>query len=350
MRRIIETILILALSCIPLGGLNASAEFVPALLAGIILCHLALFSPLGYMEYGVALIYAGLAWFFPEMGLMAPLVVYGLYQRKPSLALVPLISVLIPLQVVSLLISGLAIWMSQKELESRHKERKYMAMRDDFVQNEMLQRMVLKEEELNHEKNLEIAVLKERNRISREIHDSVGHTISSAMLQLEAMKVTAGESEKEKLTKLSRAMTTGMEEIRASLHNLQSESISLQTEVEQLTEPMKSTYQIFTTLQMEEDIPLPVKRAVKNLIREALTNIQKHSDATEIRIILRELPQHYTAGVKDNGSEKKRQQGLGLSTQEEAARALGGVFSSGWSDGFFVHMAIPKDTASRLEE
>lgn len=342
MRKLIESALLLLLSGFALGSLEQAADAIPVIIAVIILANLTLFSPLRFLEHCAALAFLLLRLFFPAAGVFSPLMAYALFQRRPWLTLIPLVA-LFPFRFSGVLIFLLALWLAWQTQYSERQDKRYIAMRDDYAQNEILQSRIQQEEALSHEKNLEIAVLKERNRISREIHDSVGHTISGTILQLEAMKITADPDQAQRLTKLSQALAKGMEEIRASLHNLQNDSISLQAEVEALTEPMQGSYRITTTLQMDEEVPLEVKRAVRNLIREALTNIRRHSDATEIRIVLRELPQHYTAGVKDNGSETKRQEGLGLSTQEEAARSLGGVFSSGWSDGFYVHMAIPKD-------
>lgn len=342
MRRLAETWLILIFACIPLGSLSAVTERLPLILPGISLCYLVLFSMVSYSEYFGAAAFLVLWYFFPELYLMAPVMAYALSQRQRPLAAVPLLAVLYPVRPLYLLLLGLALWLSYQELKSREREKAYLAMRDDFVQNDLLQRRILKEEELNHQKNLEIAILKERNRISREIHDSVGHTISAGILQIEAMKLSAPDPLKEKLTGLSAAMSKGMEEVRNSLHNLHNESISLKAEIEELTGPLAEGYEVAVDLQMDEEVPLEIKRAVLSMLRESLTNISKHSDADTIRISVRELPQHYTASVKDNGTQKDIKSGLGLVSMEEMARSLGGALSKGWSDGFYVHLTLPK--------
>lgn len=342
MRRIIETCLVLILSCLPLGSPARVAELLPLLLSGISLSYLVLFSTVKYLDYGLAAVVLALWFFFPDMYFIAPLLAYAVFQRDRRLTLLPLVMDLFPVRPFHLLIILLSLWLAYHEYQAREREKAYLAMRDDFVQNDLLQRRILKEEELNHQKNLEIAILKERNRISREIHDSVGHTISAGILQIEAMKLSAPEPLREKLGVLSTALSHGMEDVRISLHNLHNESISLKSEIEALTRPMATAYNIETVIQLDEGAPIEVKRAVISMLREQLTNIQKHSDGNAIKIIVRELPQHYTATVKDNGSEQKIRSGLGLASMEEMTRALGGVFSRGWSDGFFVHMTLPK--------
>lgn len=345
MRRIIELGLILAVSFLSLGSLAGAAEAVPYILGGIILCCLSLLSRSLWPGAVLAGVY-GLIWLrFPGIAIGAPLLCYGLLQRNRWLAALPLVTLAAVFEPVFLTGALLALWMSHQEMRSRQGEQAYYAMRDDFVQNEILQHRILKEEESNHEKNLEIAVLRERNRISREIHDSVGHTISAALLQIEALKIFAQEPVKGKLAALSDALSRGMEEVRQSLHNLHNESISLAVEVARLTASMEDAYHITKTIQLDDTVPMSVKQAMLSLLREALTNIRRHSDATEIRISLRDLPRHYTITVKDNGSAKAVRSGIGLSSMEEMSRSLGGVFSRGWSEGFFVHMAVPKEPA-----
>lgn len=349
MRRIIELSLVLAVSCISLGTAAGAAEAVPYILGGIILCCLSLLSFSPRSGAVLAGVYFLIWLLFPGLSIGAPLLCYGLFQKNRWLSGVALATVVFVPKPVFFIASLLALWMSWQELRSRESEQAYYTMRDDFVQNEILQHRILKEEESNHEKNLEIAVLHERNRISREIHDSVGHTISAALLQIEALKVSAEGPVKDKLSALSNALSRGMEEVRRSLHNLHNESISLAVEVARLTAPLEETYQITKTIQIDDAVPMPVKQAMLSLLREALTNIRRHSDATQIRVMLRDLPQHYTITVKDNGSQKAIQSGIGLSSMEEISRSLGGVFSRGWSEGFFVHMAVPKEMPAQSE-
>ncbi len=349
MRRFIETLLLLLLCLIPLADLRQVADAIPVILPALSLAWLILYSPIRWSEYLLAALYLGLWLLEPTAALLAPLPAYGLVQKNRWLSLAPLILTLIPVRPYTLLVALLALWLAWHEQTSRRREAAYLRMRDDFTQNERLQHRIRQEEALNHEKNLEIAVLQERNRISREIHDSVGHTISAALLQIEAMKLSAEGPARDRLDRLSAALASGMEEVRRSLHDLHSGSISLQTEIDRLTEDMAGRYTIETHITLDEETPLAVKRAALALVREALTNITRHSDATAIQILLRELPRHYTVTVKDNGSHRPVRLGIGLSSMEEMARSLGGVFSHGWSQGFFVHMTLPRPASAGTE-
>ena len=192
MRRIIETCLILILSCIPLSSLSHVADLLPVILLGISMCYLVLFSTLKYADYVIAMINVGLWFLFPELYLIAPLMAYGFFQRNKNLALIPLVLSFFPWRPLYLFFCMVALWLTYHELKAREKEKAYLIMHDGFVQKEILQRRIIKEEEINHQKNLEIAILKERNRISREIHDSVGHTISAGILQIEATQQYPG--------------------------------------------------------------------------------------------------------------------------------------------------------------
>lgn len=349
MRRFIETLLLLLLCLIPLGSLRQVADTIPVILPALSLAWLILYSPIRWSEYFLAALYLGLWVLHPAAALVGPLPTYGLFQKNRWMSLIPLVLMVTSAQPYTLLVTALALWLAWHEQTRRQQEAAYLRMRDDFIQNERLQHRVRQEEALNHEKNLEIAILQERNRISREIHDSVGHTISAALLQIEALKLSAQGPSRDRLEKLSSALASGMEEVRRSLHDLHSGSISLKTEIGRLTEDMTPRYTIETHISLDEETPLAVKRAALTLVREALTNVTRHSDATAIQILLRELPLHYTVTVKDNGSKKPIKVGIGLSSMEEMTRSMGGVFSHGWSKGFFVHMTLPRPAPAEPE-
>ncbi len=90
---------------------------------------------------------------------------------------------------------------------------------------------------LNIDQNnrIENAILSERNRISRDIHDGLGHLTSRAILQLGALMVVEKDPvKKEALNEIKNTLSEGMTEVRRSLHNLQSESINLKAEIEKL--------------------------------------------------------------------------------------------------------------------
>lgn len=280
--------------------------------------------------------------FSPVTLFFSPLLSYSLYQRDPRLSLIPLASGFFCQSIEITFIHGLALWLSHQEQFSRRRRGEYFRLQNDYKEKEYLQRLVAKEQNINYEKNLEIAILMERNRISRELHDSIGHTLSAALLQMEALKIMAPKDLRPRIEQIRNALSQGMTEIRASLHNLHNTSFSLENEIQKLMKPLSSRFQVNLDSQILEP-PLEVKRFILTMVRECLTNVTKHSDGEVVDIILRDLPKNYTVTIKDNGHEKERGKGIGLLNMEESARSLGGFLSYGYSGGFFVHLNLPKE-------
>ena len=112
---------------------------------------------------------------------------------------------------------------------------KYNRLRD--TAREMSIQLEKQKEELIEKSKImsSIATLNERNRIAREIHDNVGHLLSSAILQSGALiTIVKDEKIKEHLVSLKDTLTKAMNSIRESVHNLHEESVDLKIQIEEL--------------------------------------------------------------------------------------------------------------------
>ena len=92
------------------------------------------------------------------------------------------------------------------------------------------------------------------------------------------------------------------------------------------------------------DLPVDVKICFTAVVREALSNIAKHSSATEARVTVMEHPSFYQLVVSDNGIGKKSggQVGIGLQSMADRVDALRGVFRAESDKGFNIFISIPK--------
>lgn len=250
MRRFIEESLLMGLCLVVLVPSSELSRAPVPLLLALILVSLALESPLKDWMHGWFLLAVPLWLWQRDLSFFAPLLAYAFWQRRPWLAVVPLLFVLVPLSLPGLVGLCLALWLARMEEQSRKEEALRMTLRDEFTQKERLSRAISREADKAFEKNMEIAVLKERNRIAREIHDSVGHTLSAALLQLKALWMTAPEAMRPRIEVLTEQMSKGMEDIRKSLHNLHSQSQPWAVSVEALTEPMRPHYEIICTIEV----------------------------------------------------------------------------------------------------
>ena len=90
-----------------------------------------------------------------------------------------------------------------------------------------------------------------------------------------------------------------MNSIRESVHDLHDESIDLRQSIAEATREMKEHYQLTVDYDMSPEIPRNVKYCFITAVKEAMSNIAKHSDADKISVILREHPAFYQMTVED---------------------------------------------------
>lgn len=192
---------------------------------------------------------------------------------------------------------------------------------------------------------IHVAMLNERNRIARDIHDNVGHLLSRCILQIGAiMTLNTDPVITENLELVKETLNISMNSIRQSVHNLHDESIDLYNELLHLTRNF-SFCPVTLDYDMEQEVGVKLKYCFIAIIKEALSNIHKHSNATEIKIILRSHPGFYQLIIQDNGLVKDYdpERGIGLSNMKERVATFKGTFLIQTKQGFRVFISIPKE-------
>lgn len=344
MRKMTESFLILLVCIVGINDYDRIASLIPLILLSLILTLILINSNNKILPIVCIIGFIGASIRYPELSKFIPLLMYSSFWHNKYFPILFLVPILIHPDISVIFIGIIAVYMAWREYNSSIMKESYLSMRDTYRQNELLQQRIASEHEELFEKNIDIAVLEERNRISRELHDSVGHTISSSLMQVEALSLISEGKVKEKLEALSLILSSGMDDIRASIHNMHNESIRLEKIIDDLTAPMKERFTVERDLQLSDDVPPGVKRVMETVIKEALTNISKHSDGDDIKLIIRELPNHFTLTVKDNGKSKPvRKDGMGLKNMSEAVRNEGGYFTTGYNEGFYIHTTLPKN-------
>ncbi|MGI6163345.1 MAG: sensor histidine kinase [Bacillota bacterium] len=177
-------------------------------------------------------------------------------------------------------------------------------LRDSGYEMSMLLRQ--KNQELIEKQDYEIrlATLNERARIAREIHDHVGHLLSRSILQVGALMVTKdNEEERQSLEVVRDTLSQAMDRIRASVHDLHDESLDLRTKVESLVReftfcPIRLDY------RLDREPEKGIAYCFIAVIKEGLSNIIRHSNATQVTLTLLEHPALYQLVLQDNGTQK----------------------------------------------
>jgi signal transduction histidine kinase len=198
------------------------------------------------------------------------------------------------------------------------------------------------------------ATLDERNRIAREIHDSVGHVLTAQTIQLNNA-IAFWQSEPDKayrfLVESKELVRTALKDIRHSVSSLRSDPLegkSLQTAIALLFQEFSSRTKIIPdyNLVLNHSLNKEIKLTVYRIIQEALTNIVKHSQAEAVKVELQTFPKHLYLLIEDNGKGFKLEQnttGFGLQGMRERVMALKGKMeiSSSLHRGCTITINIP---------
>ncbi|MDJ0689913.1 MAG: sensor histidine kinase [Xenococcaceae cyanobacterium MO_188.B32] len=181
------------------------------------------------------------------------------------------------------------------------------------------------------------AILQERNRIAREIHDSVGHYLTAQSIQLENTALFLATDREKAAYHLQNARQLGkdaLQNVRQSVATLRNHPLkgrSLKIAIEQLVEEFKrnSGIAIAFSLNLLTSPSMEVTTALYRILQEALTNISKHSNATQVHLTLTEQNSHIYLHIKDNGkgfNPAENTTGFGLQGMRERTEALDGKF------------------------
>lgn len=230
-----------------------------------------------------------------------------------------------------------------RQLETVQQE--LIHSRDESVEKQELLQQKYKTLREKQDNELRMATLKERNRIAREIHDHIGHGLSRSLIQLGAIMTINKNTDFEKqLHPLKLTLDEAMTNIRNSVHDLHNESIDFSISLQQLLDEMND-YEVILKCDISNDISQNTAYCLLAIIKEAFTNIQKHSDATTIEVYAQELSDFYRLVIEDNGTSKKGlhiNNGIGLKNMENRIQELHGMIHFSNEKGFRIFASIPK--------
>ncbi len=369
MERIIDKVIALIFCCVVMVLAGTTTQMLVGLLVAISFSALFELPKLPWQVQAISpSLYAVLALFFPDFVVFLPLAAGDAFR----LVLIPLrFTWLVPLATCIVLpergtvpiellccaalfcvLSCLMVWRSGKEEELLRASR---MRRDDLAKASRSLEMRNRDLRERQEMELHLATLNERSRIAREIHDNVGHLLTRSVLQVEALSVVHAGDEQltEELKHVSGTLNTAFESVRASVHDLHEESYDLEVQLGALAKASEGV-----TVQVDyrvRELPSNVAYSFLSIVREALSNTRRHSDATGMQISVVEFPGLYQLTAHDNGSRAPLKaaltqgEGIGLTTMEERARSLGGIFRTSYDKGFKVFVSVPKSKTASAE-
>jgi signal transduction histidine kinase len=181
----------------------------------------------------------------------------------------------------------------------------------------------------------ELAAVQERNYIAREIHDSLGHTLTAQNIQLQtAAKLWQRDPNKAHtfLQQAQQLAATAMQEVRRSVRALRedSEEPPLEEAIAHLVNDFQqgTGIAISTSIKGQTIICTRTGKALHRIVQEALTNIRKYAQATQVNIRLSTTATDVNLVIEDNGQgfdPNQQSNGFGLQGMRERVAAVGGV-------------------------
>jgi len=209
------------------------------------------------------------------------------------------------------------------------------------------------------------AILRERNRLARDVHDNLAQGLTSIVLQLEACEEVLTRNPQEARKQIVRARTlarSSLEEARRSLVGMHA-PILHETSLPDAVEQLISDFRQESAARIELSVrgtPRPLSLAMQeNLLRicqEGLRNAIRHAKAREVRMELTYDPDAVRVRIEDNGRgfsvrKVRSGRGLGLAIMRERSSEIGAQFNlrsrpeKGTSVG--VRMPVPAATPER---
>lgn len=198
-----------------------------------------------------------------------------------------------------------------------------------------------------HDEIERMAAIAERERIARDLHDLLGHTLSVIVLKSElASKLAAAQPERaaEEIRDVERISRRALGEVREAVVSYRRRG--LPAEIDEARDALGAA-RVALEVDLPERLPPPrVEGVLALVLREALTNVVRHARATVCRVRLSEDGSAWTLEVVDDGHGAVASEGSGLRGIRERVEGLGGSVDLVAGGGFRLLARIPTGAAT----
>jgi two-component system, NarL family, sensor histidine kinase DesK len=187
-----------------------------------------------------------------------------------------------------------------------------------------------------------LAKVAERERIGRDLHDLLGHTLSVIILKSElASKLAEIDPARaaQEIREVERISRESLAQVRAAVQGYRSGGI--ESEVAHARSALDAAGVRLDASMGEHRLPAALETVLAMALREAVTNIVRHARATMCRLSLRQDGTWCELEVADNGRGGDLPEGNGLSGMRQRVEALGGALERDGSAGTRLRIRVP---------
>lgn len=214
-----------------------------------------------------------------------------------------------------------------------------------FGQAERKDRIHKAKEDISQQKVEQYAAVAERERIARDLHDLVGHSLSSIALKanlaeklIDKAQYDKASTEIHQVAALSRDI---LSQVREAISGLKKYNLSEQ--LNKLVDELKShNFDVTTSIEIPKMAP-QVESSLQLICTELVTNILRHSNGNEVNITIKpdaNNAQQFVVSISDNGEEKPFDWGNGLSGIKERCQEINAEFTATNNSGFNAKIAV----------
>jgi two-component system sensor histidine kinase DesK len=192
--------------------------------------------------------------------------------------------------------------------------------------------------------NVGLAAVAERERIARDLHDVLGHTLSVIVLKAELAGRLMGRDDARaaaEIADVERTARTALAEVREAIGGYRAKG--LRAEMEQARLTLDAAGVVLTCESVPPTLKAREETVLSLAMREAVTNIVRHSNATRCVMRFATTPDGFASlEVEDDGSSKILREGNGLRGMRERVQALGGRFRIEAEPGTRLVIELPQ--------
>lgn len=256
--------------------------------------------------------------------------------------------------LLTAILSVAATLLSLRTAQLERKQERMRRTRDELQERALALEARNRDLADRQDYEVELATLAERARIAREIHDNVGHQLTRASLQAEALRVVHANEPgvAADFADVKRTVDEALQLVRSSVHALNDNAANLSVQIERIVKGARSDGGPQIELEvLTEHAPANVANCFAAILREALSNTMRHARAQNVTVRCMEHPSFYQLIVTDDGvdatpaSSSNVAEGMGLASMRERVEALGGTFTAGpraGAGGWRVFATVPK--------
>ena len=368
MNRLFDKLIVLACCIAAAMGLAVNAHLVAAFCLGVIATSLA---EVRRASEAASYVYVIAAVFVPPFVPFAPLALYDIARRVRrehawialGVGAVFACALVADLRggalttrtlLLTAILSVAATLLSLRTAQLEREQERMRRTRDELQERALALEARNRDLADRQDYEVERATLAERARIAREIHDNVGHQLTRASLQAEALRVIHADEPgvAADFADVKRTVDEALQLVRTSVHALNDNAVDLSVQLERIVEGARSDGGPQIELEvMTEHAPANVANCFAAVLREALSNAMRHAHANAVTVRCMEHPSFYQLIVTDNGadatpaSSSNVAEGMGLGSMRERVEALGGTFTAGpraGAGGWRVFATVPK--------